>query len=193
MSPQLSPWSAIGEIYRYVVRGQGYSLADLKTAEDWLLERQFRQVPGVIDVVGFGGETKEYHVEIDPYRLKSHGLTLTQIVSALGNANQNVGGQRLTLGEQSYNVRGIGLIRSLTDIREVVVAEIKGTPVRVRDVADVSVGHAPRLGIVGRDLDPDIVQGTVLMRYGGDSSDTLAGVEKRIAFIRDNHLLPPGM
>ncbi|HSZ80803.1 MAG TPA: CusA/CzcA family heavy metal efflux RND transporter [Polyangia bacterium] len=193
LQPQLSPWSAIGEIYRYVVRGDDYSLADLKTAEDWLLERQFRQVPGVIDVVGFGGETKEYHVEIDPNRLKSHGLTLTQVVTALGNANQNVGGQRLTLGEQSYNVRGIGLIRSLTDIREVVVAEVKGTPVRVRDIADVSVGHAPRLGIVGRDLDPDIVQGTVLMRYGGDSLKTLAEVHKRVEFIEKYHLLPPGM
>jgi cobalt-zinc-cadmium resistance protein CzcA len=143
--------------------------------------------------VGFGGQTKEYHVEIDPNRLKSHGLTLTQVVTALGNANQNVGGQRLTLGEQSYNVRGIGLIRSLTDIREVVVAEVKGTPVRVRDVADVSVGHAPRLGIVGKDLEPDIVQGTVLMRYGGDSLKTLAEVHKRVAFIEKYHLLPPGM
>ena len=193
LQPQLSPWSAIGEIYRYVVRGDDYSLADLKTAEDWLLERQFRQVPGVIDVVGFGGETKEYHVEIDPYRLKSHGLTLTQVVQALSNANQNVGGQRLTLGEQSYNVRGIGLIRSLTDIREVVVAEVKGTPVRVRDIADVSVGHAPRLGIVGRDLDPDIVQGTVLMRYGGDSLKTLARIHERVDFIAKYHVLPPGM
>ena len=86
MTPQLSPWSAIGEVYRYVVRGEGYSLADLKTAQDWILERQFRQVPGVIDVVGFGGDTKEYHVEVDPYRLKGHGLTLTQLMTALSNA-----------------------------------------------------------------------------------------------------------
>src|SRR5581483_751159 len=96
--------------------------------------------PGVIDVVGFGGETKEYHVEVDPYRLRGYGLGLPQLVSALGNANQNVGGQRLTLGEQSFNVRGIGLIRSLGDIRDVMVAEQKGTPVRVRDIGDVTVG-----------------------------------------------------
>ena len=83
MTPQLSPWSAIGEVFRYVVRGEGYSLADLKTAQDWILERQFRQAPGVIDVVGFGGETKEYHVEVDPYRLKGHGVTLTQLETAL--------------------------------------------------------------------------------------------------------------
>jgi cobalt-zinc-cadmium resistance protein CzcA len=192
-TPQLSPWSAIGEIYRYVVRGDGYSLADLKTAQDWILERQFRQVPGVIDVVGFGGHTKEYHVQIDPHRLKGHGLTLAQVEAALTNSNQNVGGQRLSLGEQSYNVRGIGLIRSLNDIRDVVIAEQKGTPVRVRDVAEVIADHAPRLGIVGRDLDPDIVQGTVLMRFGGDSLQTLARVHERVDFIEKYHVLPPGM
>src|SRR5450432_1607221 len=193
MTPQLSPWSAIGEIYRYVVRGDGYSLADLKTAEDWILERQFRQAPGVIDVVGFGGETKEYHVEVDPYRLKGHCLTLAQLVAGLSNSNQNVGGQRLTIGEQSYNVRGIGIIHSLGDIRDVVLTEQKGTPVRVRDVAEVTVGHAPRLGIVGKDLDPDVVQGTVLMRYGGDSLKTLDSVHERVDYINRYHVLPPGM
>jgi cobalt-zinc-cadmium resistance protein CzcA len=193
MTPQLSPWSAIGEVYRYVVRGDGYTLADLKTAEDWILERQFRQAPGVIDVVGFGGETKEYHVEVDPFRLKGHGLTLAQLVNGLSSSNQNVGGQRLTIGEQSYNVRGIGIIHSLGDIRDVVLSEQKGTPVRVRDVAEVTVGHAPRLGIVGKDLDPDVVQGTVLMRYGGDSLKTLAAVHERVDYINRFHVLPPGM
>ena len=193
MSPQLSPWSAIGEIYRYVVRGDDYSLTDRKTAQDWILERQFRQAPGVIDVVGYGGLTKEYHVEVDPFRLKGHGLTLNQLVTALSNANQNVGGQRLTMGEQSFDVRALGLFHSLTDIREVVIAEQHGTPVRVRDVADVSVGHAPRLGIVGKDLTPDIVQGTVLMRYGGDSLKTLDNVHEKVDQIANYHILPPGM
>ena len=193
MTPQLSPWSAIGEVYRYVVRGEGYTLADLKTAQDWILERQFRQVPGVIDVVGFGGHTKEYHVEVDPFRLKGHGLTLAQVESAINNSNTNVGGQHLTLGEQSFNIRGIGIIRSLSDIREIVIAEQKGTPVRVRDVADVTIGSSPRLGIVGKDLEADIVQGTVLMRYGGDSLKTLDNIHERVADIERNHLLPPGM
>ncbi len=193
MSPQLSPWSAIGEIYRYVVRGEGYSLTDLKTAQDWILERQFRQAPGVIDVVGYGGLTKEYHVEVDPFRLKGHGLTLSQLVTALSNANQNVGGQRLTVGEQSFDVRAIGLFHSLSDIREVAIAAQHGTPVRVRDVAEVSVGHAPRLGIVGKDLDPDVVQGTVLMRYGGDSLKTLDKVHEKVDQIAKYHILPPGM
>ena len=98
---QISPWNAVGEIYRYVLRGKGHSLRELKATQDWLLERQFRQVPGVIDVVGFGGETRQYQVEVDPYALRGHGLSLSQVTSALANANQNVGGQRMTLGEQS--------------------------------------------------------------------------------------------
>jgi heavy metal efflux system protein len=193
LTPQLSPWSAIGEIYRYVVRGDGYSLAELKTAQDWILERQFRQAPGVIDVVGYGGHTKEYHVEVDPFRLKAEGLTLATLVGAVANSNQNVGGQRLAMGEQSYNVRGIGLIHSLNDIRDVVMSEQKGTPIRLRDVADVTVGPAPRLGIVGKDLEPDIVQGTVLMRYGGNSLETLSHVHERVAEIEKYHALPAGM
>jgi cobalt-zinc-cadmium resistance protein CzcA len=193
MQPQLSPWNAIGEIFRYRVVGKGYSLTDLKTAQDWILEKQFRQVPGVIDVVGFGGFSKEYHVEVDPYQLKGQNLTLKQIIDALSNANQNVGGQRLTLGEQSFNVRGVGLIKSLRDIGNVVVAETKGVPVRVRDIARVLVGYAPRLGIVGKDLDPDIVQGVVLMRYGGDSLKVIEGVHERVEYIKKYRLLPPGM
>jgi cobalt-zinc-cadmium resistance protein CzcA len=190
---QLSPWNAIGEIYRYRVVGKGYSLTDLKTAQDWILEKQFRQVPGVIDVVGFGGFTKEYHVEVDPYQLKGQNLNLTQVINSLSNANQNVGGQRVTLGEQSFNVRGVGLMKSLRDIGDVVVAETKGVPVRIRDLGRVLVGAAPRLGIVGKDLDSDIVQGVVLMRYGGDSLKTIEGVHERVEYIRRNRLLPPGM
>ena len=190
---QISPWNAIGEVYRYVLRGKGYTLTDLKTAQDWILEKQFRQVPGVIDVVGFGGYTKQYHVEVDPYRLRAVALNLTQVMAALANANVNVGGQRITLGEQSFNVRGTGLIRSLRDIEQVVIAESKGIPIRLRDVADISVGGAPRLGIVGKDEETDIVQGIVLMRYGGDTLKTIDGVHARVDYIRKYHLLPPGM
>ena len=194
---QLSPWNAIGEVYRYRVVGKGYTLKDLKTAEDWLLERQFKQVQGVIDVTSYGGETKQYHVEVDPYRLRGHNVTLSQVTTGITNANQNVGGQRLFMGEQSYDVRGIGLLGSRTapqhDIENIVVAAQKGTPVRVKDVADVDIGHAPRLGIVGFNEDPDVVQGIVLMRYGGETPTTLEGIYKRVQYIRDNHILPPGM
>jgi cobalt-zinc-cadmium resistance protein CzcA len=193
VQPQLSPWSAIGELYRYKVVGKDYTSTDLKTAEDWILEKQFRQVPGVIDVVGFGGLTKQYHVDVDPYRLRAFNVSLAQLQSAIANANQNVGGQRLTLGEQSFDVRGIGLIRSVHDIEQITIAAQKGVPFRVRDVAAVHAAAAPRLGIVGRDAEPDIVEGIVLMRYGGDSLSTVKGIHDRVDYIRQNRILPPGM
>src|SRR5580704_9251470 len=200
MQASLSPWNAIGELYRYRIVGKGYTLKDLKTAEDWILERQFKQVPGVIDVTSFGGETKQYHVEVDPYRLRGHGVNLSAVITAIQNANQNVGGQRLFMGEQSYDVRGIGLIGSRNpqvsaerDIENVVVAEQKGTPVRVRDIADVDIGFSPRLGIIGFNDEPDVVQGIVLMRYGGETPEALGGIHARVDYIRANHILPPGM
>ncbi len=193
MTPQLSPWNAIGEVYRYRLKGKGYSLADLKTAQDWILQKQFKQVDGVIDVVSFGGETKQYQVQVDPFGLRGHGVTLPQTLTAIGNANQNVGGGRLTLGEQSFNIRGTGLIRSLQDIRDIVITEKGGIPVRVRDLASVLIGAAPRLGVVGMNEDPDIVEGIVLMRYGGNSLHTIEGVHQRIQHVQKYHLLPPGM
>jgi cobalt-zinc-cadmium resistance protein CzcA len=193
VTPALSPWSAIGELYRYKLVGKGYTMADLKTAQDWILEKQFRQVPGVIDVVGFGGLTKQYQVEVDPYRLRGRGVALSQLQAAIANANQNVGGQRISLGEQSFDVRGIGLIRSVQDIGDVTIAASRGVPVRVRDVANVSVGAAPRLGIVGQDDEADVVEGIVLMRYGGDSLKAIRGIHERVDYIRQNRVLPPGM
>jgi cobalt-zinc-cadmium resistance protein CzcA len=193
VQPQISPWNAIGEVFRYTVEGRGYSVQELKTAQDWILERQFKQVPGVVDVVSFGGETKQFQIGVDPYRLKGHGVTLQQVIQAVQNANVNSGGQRLEMGEQSYDIRGIGLLRNVHDIEEIVIVDIKGTPVRVRDVAEVKIGPAPRLGRVGIDDRPDVVQGTVLMRYGSETKPTLEGIHARIEYIRQNHILPPGM
>ena len=190
---QISPWNAIGEIYRYTLKGKGYTLRDFKTAQDWILERQFKQVPGVVDVTSFGGETMQYHVGVDPFRLRDHSVSLNQLITSIQNANTNVGGQRLVLGEQSYNVRGIGLLKGLHDIDDVVVAERSGTPTRVRDLATTSEGAAPRLGQIGHDDDDDVVQGIVLMRYGGETPAALQGVHDRIEHIRKYHLLPPGM
>jgi cobalt-zinc-cadmium resistance protein CzcA len=193
VQPQISPWNAIGEVFRYELKGKGYSLRELKTAQDWVLERQFKQVPGVVDVVSFGGETKQYHVNVDPFRLRGYGLNLDQLMTAIQSSNQNVGGQRLSVGEQAYTIRGVGLIRNVHDIEAIVVAARGGVPIRVRDVATVTIGHAPRLGIVGHDDAEDIVQGTVLMRYGGETPKTLEGIHARVAYIKQNHLLPPGM
>ncbi|MDB4937937.1 MAG: Cobalt-zinc-cadmium resistance protein CzcA [Labilithrix sp.] len=190
---QISPWNAIGEVFRYELKGTGHSLRELKTAQDWILERQFKQVPGVVDVVSFGGETKQYQINVDPFRLRAYGVNLDQLMTAIQSSNQNVGGQRLTLGEQAYTIRGVGLLKNVHDIDAIVVAARGGVPIRVRDVATVEIGHTPRLGIVGHDDADDIVQGTVLMRYGGETPKTLKGIHDRIDLIRANHLLPPGM
>ncbi|MDB4943749.1 MAG: Cobalt-zinc-cadmium resistance protein CzcA [Labilithrix sp.] len=190
---QISPWNAIGEVFRYELKGKGHSLRELKTAQDWILERQFKQVPGVVDVVSFGGETKQYQVNVDPFRLRAYGVNLDQLMSGIASSNQNVGGQRLTLGEQAYTIRGVGILKNVHDIEAIVVAARAGVPIRVRDVATVEVGHTPRLGIVGHDDSDDIVQGTVLMRYGGETPTTLKGIHERVELIRKNHLLPPGM
>lgn len=189
----LSPWNAIGEVFRYSLRGKDYSLSDLKTAQDWIMERQLRQVPGVIDVTSFGGETKQYQVLADPLRMRGLGISLPQMAQSIGNANVNVGGQRLVLGEQGYNVRGVGLLRGVHDIENIVLAAPKGTPIRVQDVARTEIGAAPRLGLVGRDDEPDVVQGIVLMRYGGETGPTLDLLHQKLDEIRRLHLLPPGM
>ncbi len=154
---QISPWNGVGEVFRYFLKGKGYSSKDLKAVEDFTLERQWRQVPGVVDVTSFGGETKEYHVEVDPYRMRARGVSLAQLQNAIANANANTGGSYVRIGEQSFNVRSVGLITSLTDVSDVVVVEGKdkngnptGQPIRVRDVANVVFGHAPRLGVIGK-------------------------------------------
>lgn len=190
---QLSPWSAIGEIYRFTLEGKGFSLLELKTAEDFIVVRQLRQVPGVAGVTSFGGETRQYHVEIDPVRLRAANVSLTQLLAAIGNANQSVGGQRVAIGAQSFDVRGVGLITGIADIEQVVLASHAGVPVRVRDVGKVDIGPAPRLGTVGIQDRGDVVQGIVLMRYDATTRPTLDGVRSRIERIRSERILPPGM
>jgi cobalt-zinc-cadmium resistance protein CzcA len=192
--PQISPESPIGEIMRYRVVGPPrYSVTDLKTIEDWMLERRFKAVPGVIDVNGWGGKTKTYEVTIDQHKLVDYGLTVPQVITALNNANINVGGQTVNFGTQAAVVRGVGVIRSLDDIRDTMVAANNGSPVLVRDVATVTVGNLPRLGIAGQDNDNDIVQGIVLMRRGAESLPTIKRVEALINSINHSTLLPPGV
>ena len=177
-TPQISPASPVGEIMRYRVVGPpGYSVTDLKTIEDWMLERRFKAVPGVVDVNGWGGKTKTYDVTIDQAKLLSYGLTVPQVIAALNNANVNIGGQTVNFGAQSAVVRGIGLIHAMGDIADTMVAPNNSSPVFVRDVAEVKVGNLPRLGIAGQDDDNDIVQGIVLMRRGAESLPTIKRIE----------------
>ena len=192
--PQLSPWSPIGEIYRYRVVGPpGYSVTELKTIEDWILQRRFKAVPGVIDVIGWGGKTKTYEITVDLNQLVNHGLTLPQMLQVLNASNINVGGQTVNFGPQAAVVRGVGLIRSMDDIRNTMLTTRNGSPVLVRDVAKVTVGHEPRLGIAGQDDNDDIVQGTILMRRGEQSLPTLQRVQSEVNTINDSGTLPPGV
>src|ERR1700744_4221353 len=163
----ISPLSPIGEIYRSRLAGPpNYSVLDLKTLQDWVLQRRFRAVPGVIDVTGWGGKTKTYELQVDFNKLVAYGLTLPQLLQAVSNSNINVGGNTVNIGAQSAVVRGVGLIRSIHALANTMIASQNGTPVLVKDVATVSVGYQPRLGIAGENDDDDIVQGIVLMRRG---------------------------
>ena len=194
VTPQLSPESPIGEVMRYRVVGPpGYSVTDLKTLQDWVLERRFKAVPGVIDVNGWGGKTKTFEVSIDQSRLVNYGLTVPQVLAALNNANINVGGQTVNFGPQAAVVRGVGLIHSIDDIANTMLSANNGSPVLVRDVATVTVGHQPRLGVAGQDSDDDIVQGIVLMRRGAESLPTIRRVEAEITRINRTGILPPGV
>src|SRR6201985_2666480 len=194
VQPQISPLSAIGEIYRYRLKGPpNYSVLDLKTLQDWVLERRLRAVPGVIDVTGGGGKTKTYEIQVDFNKLVANGLTLPQLLQAVGNANINVGGNTVNIGAQSAVVRGVGLIRSIDDLANTMVAQNGGNPVLVKDVATVTVGEKPRLGIAGLNDDDDIVQGIVLMRRGEQSSPTIRRVEEVVNSINNSSILPPGV
>src|SRR5476651_2250051 len=192
--PQISPLSPIGEIYRYRLVGPpNYSVLDLKTLQDWVLQRRFRVVPGVIDVTGWGGKTKTYELQVDFNKLVANGLTLSQLLQAVSNSNINVGGNTVNIGSQSAVVRGVGLIRSIDDLANTMVAQSGGNPVLVKDVATVTVGEKPRLGIAGLDDDDDIVQGIVLMRRGEQSSPTIQRVEQLVTSINNSSILPPGV
>ena len=192
--PGISPASPVGEIYRYRVVGPaGYSVSDLKTIEDWMLERRFKAVPGVVDVNGWGGKTKTFEVRIDQPKLIHYGVTLPQVLAALNNSNVNVGGQTINFGDQAAVVRGIGLIHSLDDIRDTMISPNTSSALRIRDVAEVQIGSQPRLGIAGQDNSDDIVQGIVLMRRGAESMPTIKAVEALVRTINTTGILPPGV
>lgn len=179
--PALSPWWAIAEIYRYELTGSGETnLTTLKTIQDWQVRREFRRIPGVIDVTAFGGTTKEYHVDIDPGKLISYGVSLSQVMTALTNSNANVGGNYLTVGAQNYNIRGLGLINRIEDIENVMVTEKDGTPIFVKTLGTVAIGNRVRLGKVGIDDRNDVVEGVVLLQRGYKALPVLEKVRTKV-------------
>lgn len=194
VQPVVSPTSPTGEIYRYAITGPpAFGLLDRKTLQDWVLERRFRTIPGVINVVGWGGLTKEYHVDVDLQKLLAFRISLPQLMQAISQSNLNVGARTIDAGQQAVNVRGIGLINSTKDLDNIVLSQSGGTPVLLRDVARSSVGYAQRLGIIGKDNDPDIVQGIVLMRRGEKTREVIERVEAEVNRLNHSGDLPKGV
>jgi cobalt-zinc-cadmium resistance protein CzcA len=180
VTPNIAPlFSPSGLVYRYVLESPDRSPQELKTIEDWVLERAYRSVPGVADDSGFGGTVMQYQVLLDPARIYAYHLTVPQVVQALANNNANAGGGFYSQGGQFYYVRGIGLVRDTKDIENILVGSNKGTPIRIRDIGQVEIGHAPRLGEFGFQKNDDAVEGVILMRRGEQTQTVLQGVEKK--------------
>lgn len=191
VTPSMAPlFSPSGLIYRYVLESSDKTPQELKTIEDWVVERSYRSVPGVADDSGLGGTTMQYQVLLDPNKIYGYHLTVPQVINALSANNANAGGGFYSRGGQFYYVRGIGLLRSQEDIGNVIVGSSKGTPIRVRDIGDVTIGSAPRLGEFGFQNNDDAVEGVILMRRGEQAQTVLEGVEKKTEEL--NHgVLPP--
>ncbi len=193
VQPQLTPEiGATSEIYRYTVESRYYNAMSRKAIEDWQLERAFRQIPGVIDVTSFGGPTKTYQVNVDPMRLISHNVTIDQVYQALANSNATTGGNYIEHNGEAYVVRGLGLLKNISDIENVVVTNTQqGVPIRIKDVAKVDLGPGIRLGQFGKNNDDDEVMGIVLMRRGENASEVIDRLYKKFPEIQQ--ALPDGI
>ncbi len=205
VTPQIQATSLVGEIYRYQVVGPPhFGLTNLRTVQDWIVQRRLLTVPGVVQVNTWGGTTKEYDVEVDLHKLDAYGVTLPQVITALGNANINVGGRTINMGQQSVNIRGVGLMNGggaadltqgyhVEDIENVPLGQSNGVPVFVKDIAKVSLGYVPRLGKAGRDNDDDIVAAIVIMNRTLHTNDVVARVRAEIQKINTDGSLPAGV
>jgi heavy metal efflux system protein len=204
VTPQMgTDWSPVGQIYFFTLHSTNpaYDVMELKSLEDWVIEKQFKSVPNVVDVASFGGPTREYQVRIDPDKLIAYGLSLGQVEQQLSNNNANGGGSFITAGLQQVNVAEVGLVKNVRDIEDTVLFTKNGTPVHMSDIAQVAQGPKIRLGQFARakhlpdgtiiDND-DVVSGIVLLRKGADSDDTLEGIHEKVQELND-HILPPGV
>ncbi len=191
--PELAPDDTpLGEIYQFRVAGERYTPEELRAELQWTVTRVLLQVPGVADVVTFGGYLKELHVEVDPARLIAHKLSLAEVTEAIEKSNLNVGGGFLRHGDQELTIRSVGYLENAEDVKNIVLRSENGTPVTVGDVARVVQSHTPRRGSVGQDLDPEVAEGFVLLRRGENPSDVLEGVHAKVADL-NGHILPQGM
>ena len=202
---QIQQSSLVGEIYRYQLTGPPhFGLTNLRTVQDWIVARRLSTIPGVVQINSWGGTTKEFEVEADLHKMEAYGVTMPQLFTALGNANVNVGGREITIGQQSVNIRGVGLIDSggnddltqgykVGDIENIVLAQNNGVPVTVRQVARVYIGYVPRLGIAGRDHEDDVVASIVVMGRTQHTNDIIPRVKAEVAKMNSDGTLPPGV
>ncbi len=194
VQPSISPWSPIGEILRYRIVGPpGFSLTDLRVLQDWVLNRRFKRVPGVIDVTAYGGPTKSYNAVVNLPKLTAFGLSIPDVLAAIGSGNATTGAGILNIGPQAAVVQGVGLIRRVDDILNVVIGVHSNVPVLLSDVATVEVANLPRLGVAGQEDDGDIVMGVVLMRRNEQTLPTITAVQQEVATINAGGVLPPGV
>jgi cobalt-zinc-cadmium resistance protein CzcA len=203
--PSIQQSSLVGEVYRYQIVGPPhFGLTNLRTVQDWIVARRLYTVPGVVAVNSWGGTTKQYNVDVDLHKLDAYNITIPQIITALGNSNINVGGREITVGQQSVNIRGIGLFDSggnsdltqgwhVGDIERVVLTQVNGVPIQVKDVAKVSVGYVPRLGIAGRDHEDDVALAIVVMGRTYHANEVIPLIKQKIEQLNTDGSLPPGV
>lgn len=196
------PTGPTGEIYRYTLRSKTRDSRELKTLQDWVIDRQLRSVPGVADVVSFGGKTKAYEIQVDPGKLSNLGITPLDVYNAVTKSNINIGGDVININSQAYVVRGIGLLNDINEIKNIIVQNVNGIPVLVKDIADVQISNLPRLGHVGRTdgidsagvrtitNEDDVVEAIVLMRKGENPGDVTKALKEKIQKLNDQ-VLPP--
>ena len=193
LQPEVQPpYGPTGEIFRYTLKSDQKTVRELKTLQDWVIQREILSVPGIADVVSFGGEVKTYQITVDPQKAIQYGVTATELFDAVSKSNINVGGDVIIQSGQAYVVRGIGVLNNIDEIRNVVVDNFNGTPVYVKTIATVAESALPRLGQVGRDHDPDVVEGIVVMRKGSNPSEVIARLKLKIEEINTG-ILPPGV
>jgi cobalt-zinc-cadmium resistance protein CzcA len=189
LKPEVQPpYGPTGEIFRYTLASDQKSIRELKTLQDWVIQRELLSVPGIADVVSFGGEVKTYQITVNPEKALQYGVSATELFEAVSKSNINVGGDVIVQGGQAYVVRGIGVLNNRDEIKNIIVDNFNGTPVYVKTIADVAESALPRLGQVGRDHDPDVVEGIVVMRKGENPSEVIARLKEKITDINENTL-----
>src|SRR5271155_2336413 len=202
---QIQQSSLVGEIYRYQLVGPPhFGLTNLRTLQDYVVTRRLLTIPGVVQINSWGGTTKQFNVDADLEKLEAYNISIPQLITALGNANINVGGREITIGQQSVNIRGVGLVDDggaddvtkgykVKDIENVVLTQVNGLPIQVKDIASVSVGFVPRLGIGGRDHDDDVATAIVVMGRTQHTNDIIPRIQAEVAKLNHDGSLPPGV